>query len=104
MTNPYEAGIADNARRTLGGCTADGHQTLGSRAALLLASVGFGIVGLACCWLLLVIFAFASMVDSAIVGRQRIRLIADALLFSDGAWQIVFVAALLFFAGLGALM
>lgn len=41
------------------------------------------------------------MVDPQIVGRERMRLIADRLLYGDGAFQIVFVSSFAFVATTG---
>lgn len=54
------------------------------------------VVGLFFGWQILVIYAFSTMVDPRIGGRERARMIADQFLFADGPFQIVIVSLFLF--------
>ena len=40
------------------------------------------------------VFAFSTLVDPAVVGRERARVVADRFLYGDGSYQIFFIFGL----------
>ena len=66
------------------------------RLVSFLMSVVFGVVGACFGFQLLMLFAFSSLIDPSISGRQWWRIYADRVLFSDGWWQIIQVSVFLF--------
>jgi hypothetical protein len=90
--NPYQAATASTVRRSA---------VAQSRWYGVGLSILSAVIGLVFGWVTLVIYAFSTMVDPEITGRERARTIADRFLFGDGPLQIVVVCLFMYLATTG---